>query len=64
MIHTETSNATTTASIGGVVTKVKRNRRPWVYKDDFDRLQWKYSILKKIAIGLLIALSIAVKLAI
>ena len=42
-------------------TKTKRQRLPWVYKADYDRLNWKYRIVKRIALFLLIAFAIALK---
>lgn len=44
--------------------KIKRARRPWVYKSDFDRLQRKYNILAWIAALGWLAFIVALKFAI
>lgn len=41
--------------------KPKRKRKDWVYKSDYDKLDRKYKIVKRITLILLIALVIALR---
>lgn len=42
-------------------SKVKRTRKPWVYKSELDRLQKKYNIVKYLALAGWFLLAIAVR---
>jgi hypothetical protein len=44
-------------------SKIKRTRKAWVYKSDYDHLAFKYSLLKWVSIVLVVGLLITMKLA-
>lgn len=51
-----------TGGSGGDI-KPKRKRKDWVYKEDYDRLQFKYNLLKWSAVALVVGLLFVIKFA-
>jgi hypothetical protein len=43
-------------------SRIKRTRKAWVYKSDYDHLAFKYSLLKWVSIVLVVGLLITIKL--
>jgi hypothetical protein len=44
-------------------SRIKRTRKAWVYKSDYDHLAFKYNLLKWVSIVLVVGLLITMKLA-